>query len=794
MEGDCNITNTTATYDSSTNANATACHDSNRTTTIPTTSKTANACTTDVWVPENSDSVICQDLLFKSDADKWRYVNNALCQSVIPEVLRVVIDWGCDKPADLTFLEYFAQLWGQKEDLQIIKKENVNNITNQGNKQNKKKEKKKPQAIPTIENKIKKDLYLKSYCLNLFKLEKTTDQFDVQGLYSIIQGGCKNLADCNSSEWQNNSESIESLIYQCKEIRNQVAHLVTTVAISDTLHKTIYKILIDILKKAGNLYNISEEDIKSKINILNSNMENILKYTKKEAKLAEIRRRLRTQGTYEMREIWKSRRQNLRILFLDNAVPVAELFYPTTLRRHKIKSRQDESIPQTLDISQILSIWPGRENNSYVRIIEGEVGSGKTFMMTMIALNFLKIVDNSISEVERYDSLIYMECKNSTLSSFKSLIKYNYPNFSRSYNIDEIEEALSAPVARNLYLIDGVDEMHNNTNQTFEEILERISNEPSSLFIFSSRPHEVDFLKRQLSSKTGNIQHCKLQELISLEDQLDFLKRYESAFPSKNFISLCDEFKKLDIYVRYYFRYALHLVYFYHLFVNKPENITKWTGEKDVASAMLDMSLKVMKEKLQLKCADVINFENCLYMMVNKLSEYAARSFFNGKMCISQDEYQKLIQECSDKINSKIPYKNALSNILLATDDFCDEVSNSDHYFIHRYTFEYLTMRFVMQKYITNNPINENTSLREKTILCILKDFVTDIIMNSESSDKVSLDNLKSLREILDKALLATVRVNVLKQLTPNLIESPKQLIRKFQRSPKLCKPETISR
>ena len=117
--------------------------------------------------------------------------------------------------------------------------------------------------------KFEKDLT--SHQKSPFYLHPDGTNFDVALLYKCLRFHCEGLADQHDDSRWNDEECVhvEAWITRVKDMRNHIVHDEETIFTANELEnesQQLQDLLIRILKKCGELYNISADDIKKEIN------------------------------------------------------------------------------------------------------------------------------------------------------------------------------------------------------------------------------------------------------------------------------------------------------------------------------------------------------------------------------------------------------------------------------------------------------------------------------------------------------------------------------------------------
>lgn len=311
----------------------------------------------------------------------------------------------------------------------------------------------------------------------IIESDNSCQTFDISLWFHAIKFGCKKVASPDSNEWEQ-SGTFEHNLLQMKKDRNALEHCKYSVSkdnfsvkvaeIKDRFTKTTklaevkYKKCelkekeLEYLEKIDLIaqYPLTSEEFESyKQNmLLQRNQEDIMKDGR--AELIDLHKGLSAVGA--LTSLLKPKEQmGVATLFIEPDIVAVEcedfkpVVFSQMLEYAKSQKGDAHNIPQIL-------------------LITGSAGCGKSTLMKMF-LSEWDSTGNSVKGLDHYKVLLFVDCRNVGVTQLCKLACSQMPKTSMKMSEKEMLYCiLNLPV---LIIFDGLDEMNNNADNLFQEVL-----------------------------------------------------------------------------------------------------------------------------------------------------------------------------------------------------------------------------------------------------------------------------------------------------------------------------------
>ena len=521
--------------------------------------------------------------ILNASEEKYRYMNVAICQLGAPRALRFTLKCGASDKRDNE--TYHAFLCRKGHSNQAVKKF----------------------------FKFKKDYE---------KVEKNKDSasFDVSLLVTLIQNCCSGLALRNDDIWTDstNTKRVESLIYQIKERRNAVAHNSDGPAIAPNTFTEMKERLEKLIDVSGTLYGQPQADIAAERLKLAKLVASIKRGDHK-TDVDVLKITFQHFSRSENIKYWTDYGNKTLIPFSGKVV-VGDVFQSLDMIvKAQIGSASNTRQSYANALDECL-----RLDNTPITVVVGEAGSGKTTAMKTIARQFLGLIPQSmqILQENEFDSLHFLECRDSSSCDFDAFVANNFPEACREIGRENIKSVF---LAMNTFtLVDGYDECNPNSQTVLNEMLQLLKKATSFCrCIITTRPHALPQLKRLINSYAVNYVQCTIVDITDLKDQTEFLLRYETSnIPTPG---LTATFKTLAVEVLRYFTSPIRLVWFFFLHSIYKDQVMSWKNEYDVLIYTWQYYVDTLLNKMQ--DTAIINTEQLVEEILFTISNYLVLVF-----------------------------------------------------------------------------------------------------------------------------------------------------------------------
>ena len=591
--------------------------------------------------------------------------NSKLSSDVIPRFMRKILDLGCsDKPDDLTYLEYLRQLNLSNKDLKS--KYNMNKTH-----------------------------------IKLIALEKTSHKFDVTIMYSLIRAACKGVADIYDDIWREDHDDsrFEVCLKKIKNLRNDIAHNITTTTLSSDTPKIVEEALIKLMKRTAELYSVSDDALQTEIDNITKSIEKIkdMALAPNEKRLRQIQRKVHQDGKREMCQRLKKVNNVASIFNNKKKVELQSVFYPIklSLQNYGNNSTSFQNALSRISYMTLLDWLPESDDAPIALIVEGPSGSGKSVLLETIAQAFFEIIPNKFNTLEDFDIVFIFKCHQRNILNIGDYLNLHTPKTVRSVGIDDYKDAILE--SRTLFLVDGFDECNATSKEFIFSVLERYNTSAKTKFIFTARPNALTELKEVLQSEGINYQVCAIEPISLKNDQIDFVKTYAKAFTGVDAEDIVDTFIKFPNNLSQLFQYPINIALYCHIYLESTDIVKSWDCEYNILEATYKLFCKVVSQRLKNTSFTVSNLNTIIDKLMNELCILAVKCLHEDHIVLDEESYQQFKDKCYDDINPNIPYDDVLSTFLIKSSSE-DGYSNLQYEFYHKSLVEYLASKAIVKK------------------------------------------------------------------------------------------------
>ncbi|XP_068204543.1 uncharacterized protein [Palaemon carinicauda] len=241
----------------------------------------------------------------------------------------------------------------------------------------------------------------------------------------------------------------------------------------------------------------------------------------------------------------------------------------------------DTSIKYT-DLLKYVREIQKKSKNPVVILLEGPAGVGKTTYLKLLRSQWMREAvseESIIQELNKYDLLVNLECRNRSCRNLTDLLKLHWPRAFGELGDSEVLQSLSE--FQLLFLCDGLDEADGATLQIFRQILGEMNDK--MVAICATRAEKVGFVYRmRLALDKGmDVAHVQIKGVEGKHTQA-FIQRYhetlrEKGISDKETEGLLSYFKRNEKHLVDYWKIPLNLIYLIILWAYDPERVNQVT-------------------------------------------------------------------------------------------------------------------------------------------------------------------------------------------------------------------------
>lgn len=595
--------------------------------------------------------------------------------------------------------------------------------------------------------------------------------FDISTLSKVIKHTCL------SAE---NENALGQLVLEIKGCRNDISHNFHGRSNDDLFSESneLMNLLQKTLDMAGGLFGRSsneideeKERVEAKIKtVRDQNLTpSVINAYEKIRENEEFKRLLKEEGRKELEKRYERLCQLNPIDFLENKgvlLDVNMVFTQIEVENvgHKIKGLPvpcRELLTFCRDYSAPKRDAKTASPEAY--LLEGPAGSGKTTLIKYIKAGWSKKsnMDDFMLGLDEFDLILFMECRNRSISSFSQLLSHLMPETSAKYFSNDLLRFTR--VLKTLILVDGLDEM----NSSSEKLLLDIINQDNSNFVIfcTSRPEKIQFFKRHVPP-TFHTAHLKIIGIADNKKE-DFIRKYHGEMQRQgrsmqDTESLVSYIKKSESRLQYHYRLPLNLVLLAWLWADDPDSVSPETTSTELYIKTHDL----MKKKLVDRLARREDTRDDDDELKEKIKKVLCCVYEQALYSLSMNTIENLLPESVKQLKttceaSKLPYKETLSAFFVIKN-----VEGEEKFCVpHKMLCEFYSAQCIVQ-----NLFNKNNKEIEKEkltkLLCqsdldplFKESFLSDALAKIESTTTApEPGSLKAL--VNEKCLRRSTEIN----------------------------------
>ncbi|XP_063607784.1 uncharacterized protein LOC134782301 [Penaeus indicus] len=294
---------------------------------------------------------------------------------------------------------------------------------------------------------------------------------------------------------------LESLITAVKNFRNTLMHDGFTGSQTDFMQKMeeIRKTLVVLLRTAGEAYDVDDSTITQKVQNLNLSINKVRDDSFDGWDITSYRNEnlfnlkldmILTDGVQELRSLYSkwSRVTPVTFLFDDMQLKVDAIYTSISMVKRGPDGRNQEiNYEDVIQYAQTSNTQTSLSNVAQIILLEGVAGSGKSTLAKFLMSQWVakKTTMKGLADI---DLLIYVECRNSSLTTFSHYLFSLMPETASSFMMDDLLKCVLN--LRLLLVVDGLDELNENSSSFLAEIFQLKRTVDITIFC-TTRPEKV---------------------------------------------------------------------------------------------------------------------------------------------------------------------------------------------------------------------------------------------------------------------------------------------------------------
>lgn len=553
--------------------------------------------------------------------------------------------------------------------------------------------------------------------------------YDITLLFKLLHHVCDKLEPEGSSAWTvKNDNRLEWLLTSIKNFRNRVSHSELGLSKREMIQEAanLLATLENALSAAGTLYNQDISEVQEKTKKVRDDIMNIRDQNLGPADLnhyevmhvnEKLKTILKTEGSLELKSRYENCSQINPVSFLEGKKVLLKV--KTVFTQIEVESAGEKAKGSSVSCPDIIAFC--RENNSdggersvpqpEVFLIEGPAGSGKTTLVKYIKSEWSSPTC-TMKGLHDFDLLLFLECRNRSISSFSQLLEHLLPNTNVKYfRQGEINKFVLS--VKTLLIVDGLDEMNSTSEKVFLEVLSMKAE--NMVIICTSRPEKLQYFQIHVTSEF-HIAHLKIIGIADNKIEKFIIKYHNEmvrlGLSIQDTEALVGYLRKAKSKLQKHFRLPLNLVVLVWLWADDPSRIMRIT----TASELYIETLKLMKKKLIERLA---HNDTTLGIDPEVLDEKVTA--FITSMCrealvsLCADMIEKFLPESVMQMKTTcnanaLPVKEVMSAFLVINTVSGEEQVSFPHKLLH----EFYASMWIKQNLFNENKKVDNSELLQK--------------------------------------------------------------------------------
>lgn len=356
-----------------------------------------------------------------------------------------------------------------------------------------------------------------------------------------------------------------------------------------------------------------------------------------------------------------------------------------------------------------------KSKRPFVILLEGDAGMGKTTYLKLLRSQWAGEgvgEENIVKELNEYDLLVNLECRDRSCKSLTGLLKSHWPKAFDELGESAVTQSLLE--FQLLFLCDGLDEADRNTESIFRQILE-ISHK--MVTICTTRPEKApDFYRLITARDTGiDTAHVRIKG-IARKHLRAFIIRYHERLRDEGV-----SFGKTDELLSYFERTGSNLVDYWKIPLNLLLLIVLWAYDSDRVNQVTTVSElygeinrliteKAIKRILGKTSYSCRKLKDDFQKFTKLLQKEALISLHKDLIILEQESLEQLKVNCG---HIGIPDEEAIGAFLIQKIMWSgSDISAREVSFAHKTHAEYLAACCIYNTTIVREVIPDDETIR----------------------------------------------------------------------------------
>ncbi|XP_069936600.1 uncharacterized protein [Cherax quadricarinatus] len=600
-------------------------------------------------------------------------------------------------------------------------------------------------------------------------------KFDMPLLVLSIKLACENVAHLDDPKWIIPSVEMEYYITAVKNIRNDILHNHSAIP-DEEFFRIIRKLreaLTGCLRRSGERYGRDEAEVDMEINQMNNNLdliiseilgeEDIIRYSSD-----DIRRIVINDSCYELKKFFQNIIYINPVSFFSTDLPlkVDNIFVDIEVRQGKRRGEGEH-----IDYRDLLSLVQTQNRDSCappkILVLEGMAGSGKTTLLKLLTQEWSEGGQRAIKDLVNYELLLWVQCGDSTRKSYQDLLDCLIPDVSSKFR-NLLPRIIK--LCKVLILIDGLDELNNNSRELVKSLLQEFRNCTCLTFMCTSRPETVEMFMMMIPEEYEvtyaellGIKKKYLEEFVRLTHQ-EITRHTMSNRNTEKLVNKIKLFEDLQEHLRL----PSNLTYFVYSWDQRPDDVNTMTITKtELYQEIHRLRHRKLLNRLKNKDISENHLEEKVQIILRMLYKISLESLSRHQLTLDEAAEEQLISACNAY---DLPYNEILSAFMslkpIRTWQGVEERYSAPHQGIHDY-FSALHIVMTLKDHLQSSALH--VSIEE-----MLKQSVRTTMVNMAKYNNVLVHVAGLLPVLLGKVPVATTQeiVRLVREANMNLSDA----------------------
>nr|XP_053654812.1 uncharacterized protein LOC128703947 [Cherax quadricarinatus] len=323
---------------------------------------------------------------------------------------------------------------------------------------------------------------------------------------------------------------------------------------------------------------------------------------------------------------------------------------------------------QNTSVSSSVSSATQRQDSSarpQMLLLEGLAGSGKTTLVTMIIQEWIQGSGGNITDLDNFDLLLWVQCRNPTINSYQELLDRLMPDVSTKFGnfLPKIVK-----LCKVLIIVDGLDELNNHSRALIKSLLYEFKTSTSTTFICTSRPETVEIFSITIpeefvvvNAELRGISKEHIKEFVRRTHQ-EVTKHTKSNRNTEELINKVKMFKDHHEHLRL----PMNLIFFVYIWDQACDKLsTVALTQTELYHEIHRLCQKKLLERLlkypKIKDINESSLDHKVHEVMRRIYIISLKNLSREQLAFQEATIEQLISLCS---NHDLPYDEVLSAFL----------------------------------------------------------------------------------------------------------------------------------